>query len=218
METYNIPAVNMPELENRIAKINKRAARTGCQPVVIEVLREFVKKDSGDEIMATGMFEVAIIAPEIPKLSGWDFLATVDYVSEVGNLVSAVPGASIPEEYRSADMRVCDHCNQQRSRNKVYILRHEDGKTVQVGSTCLAEFLGEDPQAAARTLQYVFAATEALEEMERGGRGGDRVDAETFLAFVALTMETEGWTSKSHSRNYGGAATADVAWNAMFDR
>lgn len=40
----------------------------------------------------------------------------------------------------------CDHCGIKRKRNKTYLLINNSGNTVQVGSTCLQDFIGVKPK------------------------------------------------------------------------
>ena len=47
-----------------------------------------------------------------------------------------------------ADTMRCDHCGVNRKRDLVFVLRHEDGREVQVGSTCLNDYLGTDALGA----------------------------------------------------------------------
>jgi hypothetical protein len=47
-----------------------------------------------------------------------------------------------------ADTMRCDHCNMNRKRDLVFVLRHEDGREVQVGSSCLNDYLGTDALGA----------------------------------------------------------------------
>lgn len=78
----------------------------------------------------------------LPKYEGWTFRARVDWDTEAGMLIHTVPGN---EEFIRPDSirgRACDHCHHNRQRKSVYLVRHDDGRELQVGSTCLKDFLG----------------------------------------------------------------------------
>lgn len=71
--------------------------------------------------------------------------ATVVTPAQTMTIVREVPGRQCPAEFRgeSAADR-CDHCQVDRRRSVVYVLADDAGKHVQVGSTCIAEFI-RDP-------------------------------------------------------------------------
>ena len=61
---------------------------------------------------------------------------------ETRRLVRTAPGVQMPEQYRTAPEK-CDHCQTARRRTLTFVLQHEDGRTTQVGSTCINEFCGD---------------------------------------------------------------------------
>lgn len=83
---------------------------------------------------------------------------------------SAEPNVHVAdgETFDSAPAMRCDHCGYSRNRNLVFVLRHEDGRELYVGSTCLNEFLGSDALGA----WFVWSR---LHEIADGLRGLARV-------------------------------------------
>lgn len=80
------------------------------------------------------------IKGEAPKFEGWTFAARIDRVGDSFTLATA-PGV----DYVSRDGLVlgqCSHCHTNRARNTTYVLINEAGERVQVGSTCIKDFLG----------------------------------------------------------------------------
>jgi hypothetical protein len=104
-----------------------------------------------------------------PKLNGWQFMAALDPMSDedgnlLGNLVRSIPGAEIPEQFRTTGI-VCDHCQVRRSRNSTYLVRHDDGIYKQVGRQCLKDFLGHSsPESVAGFAEVLFELRALLEE------------------------------------------------------
>lgn len=152
------------------------------------------------------------------QLMGWEFLAR--QVREGGTVVlNVVPGSEgqVPAWARETSPDRCDHCMMVRRRNDTFLVRNvETGQVMQVGSTCLRDFLGHDPQRIARLLETLGRMTTRLEGC-LGGYGAEPygVSLRDFLAQTAAQIRETGWVSRTSARANGGTATADLAWNAF---
>lgn len=79
------------------------------------------------------------------KANGWTVIAKIEAIPDTERrIVSMVSQEEPREEWFGSDMH-CDHCNTSRARNCVFICRHEDGREVQVGKSCLMEYTGINP-------------------------------------------------------------------------
>jgi hypothetical protein len=248
---YKVPADNLARLQERIEKLNKRAAKLGVQPILLqigEVIREEKQVTVRDEMgyplkdEQTGEFlketVVSIFYPiqvqgETPKYAGWTLVAALQFIeangeNEAAMFIRTVPGQSLPEEYRRIDQK-CDHCQAIRRRLETFVVRHEDGTLKQVGRQCIADFLGhQDPERYAQIAEWVLSGSDIMGEAEDegfggGGGGGRTVWLGDFLGFVAMTMRSHGWLSRTKARelNQGGegkSATADIAFMAMTEK
>jgi hypothetical protein len=99
--------------------------------------------------------------------------------------------------------------------------RHDDGRAMQVGSTCIGDFLGSHDAEALAAAASMFAAARGLaEEGEEGFGGGGSGDCSLaeFLSIVASCVREQGWVSRTAAREQGGNATADRAITYMGDR
>lgn len=129
----------------KVEKINARAAKrgwTGRLTVDSEAVELTEENEAGIEV--TRSVYLVKITGDAPKYAGWTFLAVLDWHSAGGELVTRVaPGVEVGIIDRS-DLRegACDHCGTVRDRKDIYLVRHEDGRTLQVGSTCLKDFMG----------------------------------------------------------------------------
>jgi len=156
------------------------------------------------------------IAGEEPKLHGWTFTAALDHMwDDAGkpcNIVRSVEGKETPHEYRERGP-VCDHCKVSRRRGSTFVLRHEDGRLMQVGSTCLGDFLGDDAfKVAARAEILASVRGIALDGCEGMSLGhANDWDLAEFLPWVCACIRVFGWRSRTRARDEGGQATADVA-------
>lgn len=148
------------------------------------------------------------------KFSGWSFLATLDHeLGEDMTIVNLIPGAEgkLPKEYRHRG-QTCDHCHHNRMRKKTYVCIHEDGRLVQVGSTCIKDFLGHDAASALQEIELYAAARDALEGDTLIERDPDTFDLVEFLAMTIAIIREDGWVSRKEAMESFDTrtATADI--------
>jgi hypothetical protein len=221
--TYEIPKHNYPALLERLAVLNRRAAKLKCSEVGVRIIREFEVERKNPNTKAT--FKVAYLEVEpygeSPRLDGWRLIACIEPLESGENLVRVVPGAECPIKYRDTDTS-CDHCKTDRRRKEVFVLRHEDGRFVQVGRTCIADFLGHV------SVENIVAQAEWRMEMndllnEAGGEGfgsphGERlVPINEYLATIAIVIRRLGWISNTKAREESTEfrplrSSSSIAW------
>jgi len=226
--TYRIPDRNMWTLESKLAKLNKRAIKLGCAPVVLEKLgyedvpekrevRFGVLEETGRVIR---FWNVKLVG-EAPRVNGWEFIGTLQFVAANGeneamNITRAVPGHEIPKQYRTASP-VCDHCGFNRRRNDTFILKSTETPDTfkQVGRNCLQDFLrtdnGSNAAAVAEFLRSAGELADSSEDEDFGGGYGGRelFFAEEFLQRVSVAIRKSGWLSRGAAREYGKQSTVD---------
>jgi hypothetical protein len=141
---FRIPEGNLHALKERIEKLSKKAMKLCGEPIILTVVRtedverknkflSRVKNADGafeDVATGTGIFDryyyVTISGPQ-PKIKGWVFSAALDVVDVEGEkavIVRTAPGEEIPAEFRNKTGG-CDHCNTDRRRKTLYVLRKE---------------------------------------------------------------------------------------------
>ena len=160
-----------------------------------------------------------------PQYAGWRFLAALEHL-DGENLVRAVGEEPVPTAFRSRGP-ACDHCKVKRRRGDTFVLKHEDGRVMQVGSTCIADFLGSDDagKLAAQASYFGMASDMAEggcgdEGFGGGNSGSGEVDLLSFLAYAAWAVRKVGWVSRTAAREKGedDNATADHAWRWLTDK
>lgn len=221
---YRIPATNFLRLEGEIAKMNKRAVKLDCPPVVLTVVRVVTEKRKDQALGFEYDFTIHECTVEgvAPKLADWTMVAAVEPVTNGEMLVREVPGQTCPAEYRTTDLR-CDHCNSIRRRNAIYVLRHDQHGHKQVGRNCLADFLRTtNPESLLAGAEYLldFSKMASDAEDEGWGMGGKRpervVPTAHFVAAASVVMRKLGWVARSAARDdydgQGPEATANIAW------
>lgn len=198
---FQIPAANLEKFEANLAKLSKKAVKLGLDPILPFVASNELKRLSDGR--EHRVYNVHLMC-DVPKLNGWVFAGRLDHSQETGTLVRAVPNFSreIPESYRTA-MPACDHCKVRRYRRDSYIVCHEEtGEFRQVGSTCLADFMGHDAYRTAKLAEFLSYALQY-------GRAGEQfvgadqrfIDTELFLGYAAWAVRKFGWVSGSAAKD-----------------
>lgn len=222
--TYEIPAENLHRLTEKLGALIKRAAKLGCalpsytvSPV--RAIRRTVREQDLDGTVieyeeVREVYDVAV-SGEAPSYAGWTFVAVRDHAEGGAPLIRAIDHQEIPVRFREPGS-ACEHCKVRRDRKETFVLRHEDGRWIQVGRSCIKDFLGHSSP------DHLAACAELIAELrEVGGYGESEFIAwqptvERFLQFVAASIRLHGWTPRSRSGDaFGGvmstAAMAD-AW------
>jgi hypothetical protein len=153
-----INAWKVDYLKKAIDKLNRKAAKLGCDPMVLtfgpaDPYKTAVHPITGHKLVNPMVIErvTATLDYEIPNIDGWELVAVLDiYSTENASevMVSAVPDMIVPDEYKNLDRISCDHCGHNRYRKKSILIRNiETGEHKQVGSTCVKDFFnGNDPK------------------------------------------------------------------------
>lgn len=154
-----------------IAKVNARARKIGAPEFSVEVAPAApVPADGQDGVMEERV--TITIAGEPVRVAGWSLLGRVDF--EGGMVIaSSRPGAELPARYRSAT-RDCEHCNVNRRRASVFVFEGVDGNAgrhIQVGRSCLKDFLGHDPEVVLWAANAWVDLGELVDE-DAQGQGG----------------------------------------------
>lgn len=208
---YVIPAQNYPAFQHKVALLNKRAVKTSSAPVVVEELAKgYTRRRDLDRVVLTmiegKMLDVhpwvytAIVAVKVqgesPKFDGWVLAATLENHGNV-NVVRNVPGQDeVNDRFRTTGKN-CEHCKKIRSRKEVFVMRHEDGRELQVGRSCIADFLGgANPKAVARMAELIWSLQGFEEEGFSGMPKGSQLwHTETVLQIAAYYIRNHRYVS-----------------------
>lgn len=193
MSAHWIPDSNLPKLLDKLAKLSAKAASLGAPPIIVEVTDD-KKVEKKDKDSASGIvYTKIIVGGTAPRFSGYQFLAKVEHTKS-GNILYVTPGLTVPESFRYTDNH-CDHCDTKRKRNLTYLVRHDgDGKVLQVGSNCLADFLGHrSPEQIAWLAQFITELDDTINGFRGGGE--ELIDLDKVLTMSACVMRHHGWVS-----------------------
>jgi len=225
-QTYQLPREALTWLDNKLNGLNKVAAKLNLDPVGYKILREWTVPDPNDEfgMRERGFVEIELYgeSPRLKTPSGktYKFLSRIMHTTE-GNILKSIPGIELPEEYRTIAPR-CQHCNYKRRRNDTYVLQDTDtGKLIQVGSTCLKDFLGHQSAdsyaswAGALADVNIMLSDQDFDDLWGGGGGGRETSygIERFLGMIYAYIKMYGWLGRAKARDMDQIASVDGALN-----
>jgi len=190
---YKIPEQFFNTLLNKIEKFNRKAISLNLQPITI-TKQEVFDKDKNNNIIKYCTGE---IIGELPKLSNWQFIATIQHF-DVGNVINNISGNPVPEYFRTVQC-TCDHCKTKRARNDTYIIQNTITKEFkQIGKTCLKLFTRSTDT---RKLFWYMGMFEDLnKEIVNNESSAIYYDVIEILARTNNLVEKYGWKSSTQAK------------------
>lgn len=238
MGRYIIDARELPALLVAVERINKKARAREQPPITLSVLRRFYVTERGrseklslDVVRTFDRVEIELDGLN-PIIHGYRFAGRIQH-GDAGNVLDVHPGNSPGlslERFRHAPPR-CMHCGKVRRRLDTYLLEEvSSGKLVQVGSTCLQDFLGTDDPVDALDIFALLTTIEGLvadiergePDEEPGGEGAGRalaVRTRVFLATSVALIRVLGFVSRKmlEERMIAGDTTGDLAFKIIVE-
>ena len=138
---YTLVKELIPIFEAKLNKYAKKFEKYGS----VEYLKSkpYICEDKDD--YRYGYFLVDIDVKASYKIADYYFVASLEWIDEAGeNLIKKISADEyVPEIYKKR--RNCDHCKTNRRRKSTIILKHVDTEEyIQVGKTCVKDYLGYD--------------------------------------------------------------------------
>lgn len=208
---YTFPASLLPTAAHKIDLANRRLARNGITERFTYTTMETLVAEQYDDGGPTGrvfrMVNLTLSAPQL-CLAGWTFIATLVH-EQAGVIARTVPGQSLNGHTPNVE-QTCDHCHTNRSRKDTYVVRHDDGTVRQVGSNCLAAFLGIKP-AGLWALGFELEIGDD-DEAERGPWGSRDylVDVRQVIAYTLAASDNGRAFRSVASCEFGGVPTVSI--------
>lgn len=213
---FRIDPVDVGQVQHRLEVLNRRAERLGFEPIEISIgpLNEVEEKSNNAwELYPTihRWHDVEILTSHVPRVEGYALAATIDF--ENGAVIingNPVYGKDLPIEFRSTDNR-CDHCGYDRDRHSVVVLEKE-GEFIQVGRSCVKDFIGHDPHQIFSFHSLVGRIVEDMDEMSRtrGSRSEEVLPTKVVIAVALAVVAEYGYMShrKSEETDFEVPSTA----------
>ena len=198
---YRIPEVNMEKLREKLAKIERKCKKYGCEFSFTEKSTEYeTVKDAETGVEKTIAFVVVDVSGK-SVINGWEFIAKIDH-TEKGNILQGYSDVEIPARFYKTPC-FCEHCKTARRRNNTFIVRKsETGEFKQVGKSCLLDYThGLSAENVADYMSY-FREIEDARELPEFKNVPRYIDRDEFMIFTAETIRCfgyekgkTGWTS-----------------------
>lgn len=196
MKQYAIYEGNMERLTKKMARIQNKCKKYGCEFTFREVGEEYRKLKDDNEKEYVARF-VLVEAEGTAVVNGWKFIASVEHTDN-GNIINRACDVEVPEKYYTGTP-ICEHCNSKRYRKYTYIVMNEEtGEFKQVGKSCLKDFTRG--MSAEGVAEYTAAFDELIkgEEPYLCGYGAHYYEIYELLLYVAETIKHFGY-AKSDS-------------------
>lgn len=208
--SFTVTAAELQITKDRIAAVNKRAAKAGiAAQVTLNVLdrRTVTERTEFGFERTYEVIEAELQGVSDLRFGGWKLVASIDH-AETGNVVNKVPGLDleVPAEYRTSAASRCDHCQATRNRNQTILVWSEAEGFKQVGSDCVKLFLGVSPASLIGWMTELAGV-----EDEDGFWGRREYSVTEFVAAAALVTETYGFRPSY----FDGATTKSTAFDLI---
>jgi len=217
---YIVYEANLKTLTEKLTRLNAKLARIGVPEVSCKITGH-TDEPHPSIAGATARYISLEVEGVTPEFNGWTFVATLVHTQE-GNIIRSVPGFEVAPEYRDK-ANWCDHCQTNRVRRDTYVVKHTDGRVMQVGSSCLAEFIGCNPNGLTKGAELVLQAYDVCESATSptwlGGSNAlntYRLDLDTYLQHVAAVVLARGaYVTRKVASERGQQSTSDLALQSM---
>lgn len=237
VKTFKVLDEKLAWFQAQMGKLAKRAAKLGVPApsytvgdavdVPVRKLRHGVDPEAAEIIGPSAYVTVMVrhypvtVSGTAPKFNGWTLAATLQHLDGGETLIRSIVEEDVPVRYRTAKSD-CDHCKAYRKRHDTHLVRHDDGTYKQVGSTCIADFLGgQAPEHFAAQAEFIATALGFGADGEEGF-GGVRAERLagilSFLTWTMASIRANGWLSRSKAKaeDGGGQSTADHVLSMLF--
>lgn len=194
---YSFPKEQLATAIASVEKANRRAERAGIEERITYEVREYTIEETDQFGMRVVVDRVdfTLNQPEI-KHDGWTFVGVMTWDEEAGLITRVAPGQKLLREPQN---RLCEVCNQERSRTDTYIVQ-KDGEEKQVGSSCLKRFMGIKPSGLWMLDADILSKEEFDGEREVSYKADNRRDSREILALALELSEEKGFVSAAMAR------------------
>lgn len=219
----HLTVFSLDNLNSKLAELNKKLSRIGGTPATLTVERKYTTRidvSSKWDRRYTQTIEVpawdVMIDYEIFKICDFTLIGTIDHKE---NLVHTAPDQQMPSHYRSRGAH-CDHCHTDRERNLTIIIRKDNGAYMQLGTSCLSQYVGIDAASILAMSDAANFAATLFDEMEddaptKHSRGEYALI--DYMTAVTAAVEKFGFISKSNA-GCGESPTSETALDTLLNK
>ncbi len=196
---------------------NLRAAREAVLQLSGKAEARGLGEITWDRVSSTDRAVIVQLATPTPAIGNYELVAKISHLKGGGIFIHPLSRGRLDfaEIRREHSTQICEHCQVNRPRKLLYLLRSEAGE-VQVGSSCLKAYVGEsDPRKAliqgdlfAQARELLIAAAPEP-EANQPKRGWPTVHE--YLSHVAAVIRHEGAFVRKTEVDADHSATAELA-------
>jgi hypothetical protein len=193
--TWQLSPAEYDATVEKINKINARAEKRGFTGrIVVEGIPTEIERESRFGFKTTELVYMTTLTGNAPSYAGWTLKASLEWDANAGLIVRTVPGIESIDRSKCVEGH-CDHCNIDRYRKATYVVENDStGEVLQVGSTCIKDFLGWDSSV-------VFLSSKDVKDELDGFLSGGSYDHEwktlDVLAIAWAAIQVNGWMPAS---------------------
>lgn len=201
--TYYIHPDRINRLEQQLKRLAKKATKYGITPPGLRIVGPHYEKNNKGEYLKS--IEVELTTDDTPiGIDGWELACKFEFTVTGDVLVQKLPSyeGSIPERFFDTKA-VCDHCGFRRERKATFLFV-KGGEYKRVGSTCMMDYIGIDPNFLAKLAEF--------EKMVGNARGGEiRHDVVSTAQVIEIaTAAVNKWGYVRKGADFGVATGARV--------
>lgn len=206
---YTINTALIPRLNEKVKKFEKKLKKYGDDALVYTIGEKRFEKYHGK---IESVVDVEISGGY--RVNGYEFVASLEFDGANNIVRKFASDANIPTEYRSRCQ--CDHCKTNRYRKYTVLLKKDD-EYVQVGKSCVTDYLGVQIESYASYLSIFESLADYIDSMNKNfvgvkdyGYSTEEVVGET-LEYVSR----RGYISKSKAYEDECDSTSTMVWHAL---
>ena len=206
-----VPLFKQEIIKAKTEQLNKLAARHGFQPISLQwgaktTMTVWTKDDVGREFETeVEAIHLTVEAPVWSLPGGWRLLAVLEHGS--GDVIIRAAGEQ-PDgklaRWHGAES-YCEVCHTRRRRNKTIIIEDENGKQMQVGTSCVRPFLGIDPEAVLSMTANYIALIDIIDDDDfdlKQVRETEVLNPLDVLSMAVHIINEAGYTSRRKATMY----------------
>jgi hypothetical protein len=181
---FTILFQNLEALSEKFEKLNQKCLKYG---------NEQLSYIPGDIFTENGKDYINIeVSGMVPVIGDYKLISVISKLEDGTNLICTIPGEELPVQFRENQF-FCDHCQTNRYRKEVVIVRDTQGKYVQLGKTCLKDYLGESLENLVNKFSYINELITEANDENFCGSGPVTITAIKYLEYVALAVRKIGY-------------------------
>lgn len=213
---YTIVSALVPKFVDKLNSFKKKHAKYGESELKYEIgegklvyVNSLNKYINMTDIEVDGSY----------KINDYEFVASLEYIDEKGeNLIKTISSdVEIPRIYYTRSE--CDHCKVNRYRKYTVLLRNtKTGEFIQVGKSCVKDYLGVDICNYASYLSIWKSLDEYMENLNKDSYGlfsSRGYGVNEILTTTLSQVRHDGYISKNTAYETGTCSTASRVYHVI---